>query len=1112
MALSFILGRAGSGKTHRCIEHMRQDTSNDALVLLVPEQATYQMERAVYCNDAPNRGRIHVLSFGRLAWRVFSETGLPQVPAIDQVGKLMALAAIIHRRKHDLRVFGKMVNRGGFVETVSRCLKEFMDWKITVEDTANAATRVEQGSFLGQKLSDLSLIYAEYERLLEHAFTDPDKYLTLLSSRIPQSSLCRGAKVWVDGFTGFTAQEMGVLTSLMNVASSVKVALTVDPLDLADDSLGNVFYPCLLTLHRLKQVAELAGVDTEHSLILPRAGRLPRFCSEELGHLEAELTSHAPRAWSEPPRHIRLASAPDKHKEVCYVAAKLLELTRENGWRWKDFALLVHDLEAYKDTISSVFRRHNIPVFIDSRRRVTYHPVIELVSAVCEIISHGWPQDSVYRLLKTDLLECRRDMADRIENLALSKSVTGGMWKQPEQWADPDLASAVSSCLAPVIEADRHVLRTQNLFSGIALVLENLHVRQKIEVWQEQCVERGELEQASLHAQVYDGVVSLLEQANQYLSGESLTLTESSSVLHTALTNLTLGLVPPSLDQVIAASLDRSRHPSVKAAFVLGLSEAFPGSHAENALLSDREREHLLQCGIELGATTLERAATLEYLVYVALSRASRLVWLTRPLHNDEGKPVARSPHLDKLERIFPALREHKVDDGEALASGGWMEQVQDGQSALELLAVLHSTVDASLESRMVVNALYAALEAGEIEAQTEFLTAAQRPNSEKPLAGVRAQQLYGPCISMSVSRLEAFRSCAFKHFARYGLRLKTRPLGQLDAPAAGVFMHAALRYFLNYIMNLEQDIAEISDEEVRGIVAYAAERAEADVSEQIALTPGVLAELELLKRSLEQAGTTLVLHAKRGKYRPVRAELAFGPGTSLNSPEHTTSSGMRAQLVGRIDLVDAALLPDGAYFRVIDFKSRPKKLNIEDIADGLDLQLAGYLCVVMQNSLALFGREAFPSAMLYYPLRDSWNRQKLPPSDEDRALLRTDRRRMSGIVSRDTRGLRLMDEAAAGKSLLVPVSFTSTGEPRKSASVVEPEEMFALRDTFLQVMCESAEQIANGAVEIAPYRKGADTACDMCDFGAVCQFDIARTENRYRSISKARTQPEEPL
>lgn len=80
MTLRLITGRSGSGKTRLCLDEIRsklqEDPLGSPLILLVPEQATFQAEYAMVTTPGLNGFiRAQVLSFRRLAFRVMQETG-----------------------------------------------------------------------------------------------------------------------------------------------------------------------------------------------------------------------------------------------------------------------------------------------------------------------------------------------------------------------------------------------------------------------------------------------------------------------------------------------------------------------------------------------------------------------------------------------------------------------------------------------------------------------------------------------------------------------------------------------------------------------------------------------------------------------------------------------------------------------------------------------------------------------------------------------------------------------------------------------------------------------------------------------------------------------------
>ena len=120
MALQFYLGPSGSGKTyrlyHKIIEEAEKNPNNQYMIL-VPEQFTMSTQKEIV-RMHPKKGilNIDVLSFGRLAFRIFEETGLKETMVLDDIGKSMILRKIASEKEGELKVLGKNLKRLGYIE------------------------------------------------------------------------------------------------------------------------------------------------------------------------------------------------------------------------------------------------------------------------------------------------------------------------------------------------------------------------------------------------------------------------------------------------------------------------------------------------------------------------------------------------------------------------------------------------------------------------------------------------------------------------------------------------------------------------------------------------------------------------------------------------------------------------------------------------------------------------------------------------------------------------------------------------------------------------------------------------------------------------------------
>ena len=79
------------------------------------------------------------------------------------------------------------------------------------------------------KFNDIELIFEEYLKFISDDYLDPDIQLADVCGAVEQSDFAKGAKLWVDGFAGFTSAELMILTELLKAATETQIALCLDP-------------------------------------------------------------------------------------------------------------------------------------------------------------------------------------------------------------------------------------------------------------------------------------------------------------------------------------------------------------------------------------------------------------------------------------------------------------------------------------------------------------------------------------------------------------------------------------------------------------------------------------------------------------------------------------------------------------------------------------------------------------------------------------------------------------------------------------------------------------------------------------------------------------------
>lgn len=864
---------------------------------------------------------------------------------------------------------------------------------------------------------------------------------------------------------------------------------------------------------------------------------------QESNQLELEL----PLAASEPTRGIdtgmgwtsdelaaalRVVKCSDPETEATVAAHEVLRFVRRGG-RFREVAVLVRDLESYHNPVKRVFARSDIPIFLDRREPVAHHPLAELTRNAIRTVAFDWRETDWFAALKTGLLPAREEEIDELENEALARGWRGRVWSEPLRITDlpnrprenerlrnlEDRLEKLRLRLLPpfqkfaaTVRAGRYRLSGSELAAALREIWSDLRVGEKLEEWELRESENGPgLAPDSIHATVWDQMNRWLTNVELAFPTEALTLREWLPILEAGLSSLTVGLIPPALDQVTIGTIERSRNPEIKLAIILGLNEGvFPETPIASGLLSDSDRNELEKLDLPGNLTARKRLSRERFLAYLAFTRASERLVLTFSIHDSHAKALNPSSFVGQLGKLFPALQvESRTPELD------W----RDSQAPFEMVEPLLLVEN----FRRQQNAEALAVDSTAISALQNWHRIAGLPSLRSVLRAMKlfdqgpagdsiapnlAARLYGSTLNTSVSRLEQFAACPFKFFMNSGLRAERRDVFELDVREKGNFQHDALAEFHSRLRSEGKRWRDISPREARERMASDAER--------LALTyrDGLLQATEqsrFLTRALNEAlqnfvETLVSWMAGQYQFDPVAVELPFGQEDTAPAWQISLTQNRRIAIYGRIDRVDLFRPADSdkAYCVVVDYKSSQKQLDPVLLAHGIQLQLVTYLNVIRnwQEPARLFqATKLIPAGVFYVNLSDktfgSANRNQ---AQEELEKNRVKAYRHSGRF--DVQFLRLLD---ARKDVLEGNQFEYRLSKRDGLPTKNNPDMLAsaafssLLDNIESVLKSMGERIYAGAAEVSPFQKGQLVACNQCDYQAVCRID--RWTHKFRTL-----------
>lgn len=1150
MSLQLILGSSGAGKSHRLYQEIIKESIQSPetnYLVVVPEQFTMQTQRDMVAAH-PNHGimNIDILSFMRLAYRVFDELGGHEKVVLEDTGKSMILRKVVESKSEELNIFQSNVKKQGFIGELKSMLSEIYQYSIGPEQLEKTIEQVTDRPMLQNKLQDILTVYKGFSEYIEEKYITTEEILDVLYEKVENSQFVRDSVICLDGFTGFTPSQTKLLTKLMRLCKKVYVTVTIDEREqrIADEDY-QLFHLSKKTIASLQEIAISEQVPMDKPIWITGVNKVPyRFLeSPGLAALEKNLFRYPRVSYKEDIKDISIHVAKNPAEEVAFTIVQIKRLIREQGYRYKDIAVVSGDIGTYGRIIENDYEQEGIPFFIDNKKGILGNPAVELIRGVLDVIQRDFSYETMFRYLRCELVDISKEEVDNLENYALAMGIRGyNLWNKDWDRSYKSrgkidfirLNEARKKAIAGLEEL-RAVVKNKEanvreVSTAICRFLIDKQVFDKLTGYTNKFEAIGKLSLAKEYKQVYRMILDLFDKMVELLGEEVIPLDEYSKLLDTGFEEIKVGIIPPSIDQIVVGDIERTRLKDIKALFFLGVNDGLiPKSSDSGGLISDMEREILLQHEVELAPTKRQKTFTEQFYLYLNLTKPNKHLYVTYSKVGMDGKAKKASYLIGKLKQIFPKLQIIDCDNQKdelsyILATRQGIQYVIDqireycdkNQTLKEVetetrddearsgamdigsdtFKELYSWYCSDKDRRKVLDTV---LEGAFYEAEDNSLPKAV------------ARVLYGNELSGSVTRLEKYAACAFAHFVSYGLGLLERQEYRLAVPDIGNIFHKAIDLFSKKVKNSEYEWYSIPDEVREQFTKEAVEEAALDYGNQVILSSKRNAYmLERVMRITNRTIWALCTQVRKGKFKPEAFELQFSFLDNLDSVNVELSSDARMQLQGRIDRVDVYEEPEKnrILVKVIDYKSGHSTLDMGQIFYGLQLQLVVYLSASMElQQKKNPDRKVEPAGVFYYNIDDPIVDKT---SDVEAAILKE--LRMNGLVNDDMHVSKYLDTTfmdAEGningsvKSDVVPIETNKDGYPTKRSQTASSRQFKEMTEYVNHKIVEIGREILDGRAEVNPYKLGERTACDYCAFQGICGFDVKLPGNRYHQLKK---------
>lgn len=1082
--VNFVIGGSGSGKTEFLLRQLsayssKHDTyGQDAnFVIIVPEQQALDTERLLSSRLGDGYNMFcEVLNFERLCDRVFREYGGVAKKYLDG-GRGILMSSALEKLSGRLRQYKGISGGADYVRKMLSAVTQFAQASMSADDVSKLAEEPgikENEPVLSEKLADLSHIIRTYKELCAD-IDDPVERPNHLAEMLKIHPFFKGKTLIVDSYYTFTEQEYEILRLAIDQCEDCYISFCMP--ESAVSAVGTHFDGIASAYRRIKRYAAASGKKANEIFISGNR----RAARNELAFLAENIWNPIAKPYNETTTEDELRRAINIYEcegvfgEVAAAASEVRTLVRDKGLRYRDIGVAMRNTESYSAVIEAVFAKYGIPVFLSVREDITSKPLLSLIFAAVDCAKTDFSSQSVKQFIKSSFSALTREESDYLSSYIDIWKIRGRSRYKGVDWQmNPDgyrdnLSPRAEKVLAVVASAKQKLCETLVVFaeeigSGLSAegcaraiysLLEATGAEERLTVVMRTAREDGDEERVSELSQLWDIVISMLDQLCLTGGEEKLSPKRLLELLRILAAEYSTGRLPGASDAVTVADARLARFDNIKALLLLGVNEGiFPSADRGGELFADSELKVLEKAGYQAFLPPEKRLAEEQFLFYTSVCAPSERLSVYYSSSSSSGGVMKASAAVGRISALFPTI-------GVIRPAADKSRLIQNGETAGDFLSRLPDEV------KMFVPFL-------PVGGITEF--------DAKVEAGMLDD------IVLSPSSIEKYSLCPFSFFVKYVLRLQTERTAAFESGEVGTFIHKLLEVYLKkYADDFEKADKKKIAEELRDIASEFVELisngSEGAQNKRLEFSIGRITGLTKLfvENILDEFA--------QSSFRPIGFEVKLGRDGAPQG-KIPLSDGRIMVINGIADRVDSAVIDGKEYIRVVDYKSGTQKYNPVEPVYGIALQMFLYLASWCE------GGKAEPAGVLYMPVK--------PPELKDDSDGKIKR---SGLILEDSAVIEAMESQPSDK--YIPVKYNS--KPKKDGTPdISKNSSVATRDEFNQFfsfmkgkLTELDGGIRSGDVSVNPLllNKNLD-ACKRCDFLPVCR----NGRNKKRRVENLKT------
>ncbi len=1089
--LRLFTGRENTDK-ERFIYDRVSEHGGETLVLVPDQYTLVAEEQALKYLETDCLFNIEITSMNRLGLKVLTEAGTESVRMIDKYGRFMLLSRLIREHAGDFDIFSKVAGKLTFTSMLNDFISEFKQQDCTIEKLQEMTGDAEGDPILEAKLKELSGVIAAYEEAIRGKYTDTEDYIAMYVSAIKESKLLHGKSVWVYGYDSITPKFAGAVMELAKTAESVNFIVNT-----SDFGLDRRLIASLTQLGADNNI-DVSCEEIPASYVSEKSETVRRMEKS----LWKDVLSPAEKAENAGfmPEDLTIVCAANPYYEAENAAAYVWHLIRDLGYRMREIQLIANDEGSMQPIIRRVFAEYGLPVFADTSRDITDSAPVGFIVNLLDFIVHRKSSQYLFAMLKTGLTGYEDSDIEDLENYVREYRIKGSMWDKPFRYGRDALGeelfdrldsmrNGISDSVSKLAGISKGKTVAEFIKDFRAYLSDEWDLPDKVAEAAALQDEDGLHDEAQRMTQSFTKAMDLLGQIEEIMGDSAMDLAEFTDIYVAGLSDVEVGVIPPSVDGLSMGTMIRTRPRQMKAAVVLGACEGvMPLSPQTEGLFSLDEKEYFKEKGFALGSLDDIKMDEENTAMYRMMARPSEKIYISWAMTDAEGRDTSPSPVIDSLRMLFPRIDADGLIRKDIISMGrtesletGETDRINTAGDGMRHLINRIKDTNAPDEPDALTRALIHWYADNRKEELDIMLRAASYDNVQHPIGRKAAKELFcrsDGSLSLSASSIGNYIDCPFRYFVDKGLRPKEERTFASDARSVGDVYHECLMAVARQIMKADEIPDDDSLEEM--VTAALDELSQSYMGGLFISTGCEEYRMSRIREICASAAKAMATQLAAESVVSASFEEPFGRHAQLE-PLRISAGDGEVYVEGKIDRADIMDIGGERRVRIIDYKTGSDKLDLWKMRQGYKMQLMIYLISATSGDLV-------PAGMFYFNIKDPIE----SINDKSERQIGT----LLGKEAEDEfklKGAFINDE---GVLKAMPENVLSSAK-----GAVSREDYEEVRSEVIARIEETAEGILGGKIGINPLRVDQRLACSYCSYKPVCRRDRGYIKNSYRQI-----------